>query len=92
MELDDFEYQRIVRRLREWALSHPSPDRPFMAIMDETDSELTELTPIQFAEQVERRTEIGRSYVSYLEEMSTLHAEDIVASIDRTIRANELAR
>ena len=88
MEVSDWEYQRIVERLKEWAVGHPNGHQPFMTMMDETT---VELTPMDFVREVQRGTEIGSSYVRYLEEMSRANEEDLVASINRAIEANRIA-
>jgi hypothetical protein len=67
-EIDDRDAAPILTALRRWAEGHPARDQPFMAIMgDDKDSRCPTLfTPLEFLDEVERKTDFGRAFMHFV--------------------------
>jgi hypothetical protein len=82
-EMDDEEYEKVVDELRLWANNHPGPREPFLALMGRV------LTPLEFLEEVEARSRIGRVFLSSLLEPTDNPNDAPHKFVRRAVEANQ---
>jgi hypothetical protein len=89
-EIADRDADPILTALRAWAEGHPARDQPFMALMggDEAESRSTLYTPLEFLDQVERRTPLGRSFMHFVLAQAKRYGLAPAEFVFRAVEAN----
>ena len=80
--LDEDEEAEVIRELRDWLNSTPKEDEPFLFFMGHS------LTPVEFFNQVERRTGFGLTFLRFLAEQSHNSQQRPRDIIRRAVDAN----
>jgi len=80
--LDEEEEGEVVAELKDWVNTHPSKDAPFLFFMGRS------LTPVEFFNEVEERTEFGLSFLRFLADQSKRFDERPRDAIRRAVDAN----
>ena len=81
-EWDAEEIIRIVDALQTWALTHPEPKLPFLFVGERN------YTPLQFYEEVNRKTEFRRSFLAFLFAQAEIYKIAPHDFVERAMRAN----
>jgi hypothetical protein len=81
-EPNDEEFASILSWISEWAFAHPKRDQPFFVQMGRT------LTPVQFLDEIEKRTKFGLEFLQFLFEQARRDNELPERAILRAIKAN----
>ena len=82
-DLNDAQFTEIVRAVQQWATGHPSADEPLALVRGRV------LSPKALASEMERRTELGMPFLSYLVQEAARTGEGIAEPIYRAITANQ---
>jgi len=80
--LDEEEEQEVLAELNDWVNTHPGRDEPFLFFMGRS------LTPAEFFNEVEGKTELGISFLRFLGDQSKRFDEHPRDAIRRAVDAN----
>lgn len=81
-ELNEEEFDGILSCISEWAFTHPKRNQPFFVQMGRT------LTPVQFLDEIEKRTKFGIEFLQFIFEQARHNNEPPQQAILRAIEAN----
>jgi hypothetical protein len=77
--LDEEQHEELVKGLREWVYTHPTPDLPTLAVMGR------DYTPREIVDEVEHRTELGGELSDFLVGRAEKYGVSPIQFIERVI-------